>query len=281
MAGRQRRRDERQGVGELLLELPRAAGDAAVEVGDGRGTGWRRRAATPNGTLVGDGGDEGSRARAPPDDHEEHELAGPDGQPGPLEQREEAALGVDLVDELAGDADGVLDERGVLLDGGVEVDVLLAPRQVEDVGQLLLAVVDAREEPDDEEGEAAADERPSRASWEPLIASRSRSATSRGARAPGPCGRRGRRRRPGGRPVPAGALKAEAGTSMPRSCSLSRNFGRRPVATSSPAACPPAPGTVRYLKMSWRRIDVALEALDLGDRGDHAAAVGHAGRPGG
>ena len=30
----------------------------------------------------------------------------------------------------------------VLLDGGVEVDVLLAPGQVEDVGELLLAVVD-------------------------------------------------------------------------------------------------------------------------------------------
>ena len=39
----------------------------------------------------------------------------------------------------------------VLLDDGVEVDVLLAVGQVEDVGQLLLAVVDPGEEADDEE----------------------------------------------------------------------------------------------------------------------------------
>ena len=73
-------------------------------------------------------------------------------------RREQAALGVDLLDELAGDADGVLDERGVLLDGRVEVDVLLAAGQVEDVGELLLALVDAGEQPDDEQGQAAAHE---------------------------------------------------------------------------------------------------------------------------
>ena len=48
VAGRQRRGDERQGVGELLLELAcGAARCAGCRYGDGRGTGWRRSATTP------------------------------------------------------------------------------------------------------------------------------------------------------------------------------------------------------------------------------------------
>src|SRR5690606_35512991 len=108
---------------------------------------------------------------------EEHELARSHREAGLLEEREQRALGVDLVDELAGGADGGLVQRRVLLDGGPEVDVLLPPGEVEDVGQLLLALVDPADEAHAEEGEAAADE--DHGGQLPAHWSRSRSATSR------------------------------------------------------------------------------------------------------
>ena len=162
--------------------------------------------------------------RPPPATHEQHELAGADRQPGPLEQREEAALGVDLVDELAGDADRVLDQRGVLLDGGVEVDVLLAPGEVEDVGQLLLALVHPAEQADGEEGQAAADE-----DDRGELGGAHRSSLPVGDARAG-CGTRTLRPRTPAAAAsrsagPAGALKADAGTSTLSSPSLSTNFG--------------------------------------------------------
>ena len=104
--------------------------------------GLTMKAASPNGMLDVMAATNDAQHEAA-GHHEQHELAGTDREPGALEEREQAALGVDLVDEPAGDADGALHDRRVLLDGRAEVDVALTPRQVEDVGELLLALVDA------------------------------------------------------------------------------------------------------------------------------------------
>src|SRR5690606_24350058 len=181
--------------------------------------------------------------------HEEHELARPHGDASLLEQAEQRSLGVHLLDQLAGGADGRLHDRRVLVDRSREVDVLLAPGQFEDVSQLLLALVDAADEPDPEEREPGPDED----HGHDLAGghrSRSRSATSRavGTRTLRALPAEALWRDPGA--VPVGARNTDAGTSTLFSASLSRNFGRSPVATSSPLPS----GVGRWVKMSWSRM---------------------------
>ncbi len=106
MPGRQRRPDQREGIGELLLELAGALGDPSVQVGDRQERAQQGSSHAEDG-AGGDGSREGSEHH-PAGDHEEHELARTDGQASPLEKGEEVSLGVDLVDEPAGHPDGVL-----------------------------------------------------------------------------------------------------------------------------------------------------------------------------
>src|SRR3546814_579676 len=166
-----------QRVGELLLESALAPSDAPLQVGDADG-GAGDHAEGAEQVAVGDRGHQGAEDEAPRTDQEQ-ELAGSHRHPGPLQQAHQAALGVDLLDQLAGGADGRLDERGVLLDRGAEIDVLLTPGEVEDVGELFFALVDPAEQANSDRGKATADEE----DGEELAGAhrrRSRSAMSRG-----------------------------------------------------------------------------------------------------
>ena len=183
---------------------------------------------------------------------EQHELARPYRDPRLLEPGEQRALGVDRVDELSGDADGVLDQLAVAVGDVADVDVLFAPGQVEDLGQLLLTFVDPGEHADGQERETAADEEARRtmrtSSPQTLLVGDLRLGGHPGRPAPGGVAFEAVRA------ARLADLKLAAGISMPCSAILSMNLGRRPVAPSWPVVVPSAPGVSSRLKMSCSRM---------------------------
>src|SRR5439155_15244455 len=154
----------------------------------------------------------------------DHELAGPKRETGTLERRRQRALGVELVDHAPGEADGTLGELAVGLADRLDRDVALTEREVENVGQRPLALAHPHEDAADDEREAGADEERREEAARAHRDHRDRSGAAscfvsgtRIARAARGVGGAAAARR--------GAWKALAGTSMPASPSLSRNFG--------------------------------------------------------
>ena len=156
VAGRQRRGDEREGVGELRLELLLAPADADRRGTPGPANGARAAPIEADDPPAGDRGEQAPRPRRRTTPTITTNSPGRTGTLAFSSDAPQRSLLVELGDHLAGEAGQVLDEGALLGDRG-EVDVLLAVGQVEDVGEPLLAVVDPGEEPDDQGGEAEAD----------------------------------------------------------------------------------------------------------------------------